>query len=133
MSTVRPEARYLLLRRSGDIENLEGGAAFWALPPAQLDRLGQDWLVSEYCFNEHWSSWERHPNGDEVVYLLDGALDLVLQRDGHEEVVELRGRGAAIIPRGTWHTARVHAPSQTLFMTLGHGTEHRPLITEEST
>jgi len=24
-------------------------------------------LVSMYKFNESWTSWERHPSGDEVV------------------------------------------------------------------
>jgi hypothetical protein len=31
------------------------------------------------------------------------------------------------VPRGTWHTTKVHAPSSMLFITPGEGTQNRPL------
>jgi hypothetical protein len=31
-----------------------------------------------------------------------------------------------LIPRATWHTAKVHIPSSVLFITPGEGTQHRP-------
>ena len=47
--------------------------------------------------------------------------------DPAEKTVELREPGAfVVVPRGTWHTATVHAPSAGLFITAGEGTQHRP-------
>ena len=75
-----------------------------------------------------WDSWERHPAGEEVVVLLSGRVDLVQDRDGQENVVELRPGQAVINPAGVWHRSVVHEPGQAIFITPGRGTEHRPLV-----
>jgi len=98
---------------------------FWEELEARGDIGGR--LVSAYRFDADWTSWERHPAGDELVVLLSGAIDFVLDEGGRERVVPLRGRGALLVPRGLWHTARVSAPCEALFVTRGDGTEHRPL------
>ena len=43
-----------------------------------------------------------------------------------EHRIELRAGEAAINPRNVWHTADIDEPCQTLFVTPGFGTEHRP-------
>jgi len=73
-----------------------------------------------------WTSWERHPAGEELVVLLSGRVDLVQEIDGSEHVVELRPGQAVINPRGVWHRSIVHEPGDALFVTPGMGTEHRP-------
>jgi mannose-6-phosphate isomerase-like protein (cupin superfamily) len=105
---------------------LEVGEDFWDTIASRTD-LGDGRLVCAFHFSEDWTSWEVHPAGDEIVILLSGAIDLVLDEPGGERVVPLRDRGACIVPRGVWHTARVHAPSEALHITRGAGTEHRPL------
>jgi mannose-6-phosphate isomerase-like protein (cupin superfamily) len=74
-----------------------------------------------------WDYWERHPAGEEVVYLISGRVDVVQEIDGAERVVELRPGQAMINPTNVWHTARVHEPGSALFITPGAGTEHKPL------
>jgi len=74
-----------------------------------------------------WDHWEMHPEGDEIVYLLSGALDVILEEDGQERTVELRDRTACIVPRGVWHRGIVRAPAETLHITRGAGTQHRPI------
>jgi len=64
-----PQDCYVRLGADGVAEPLAGGDAFWSLPHAELDRLGGDWLISEFEFSADWPSWEMHPNGDEFVYL----------------------------------------------------------------
>jgi mannose-6-phosphate isomerase-like protein (cupin superfamily) len=82
-------------------------------------------LVSCYSFDSDWSTWERHPAGDEIVCLLSGAARFVFQ-DGR--TVELRAPGEfAIVPKGDWHTAKTTVPTTMLFVTPGAGTEHRPV------
>lgn len=84
-------------------------------------------LVAMSPQDRSWTSWERHPAGEEVVVLLSGRVDLVQDTDGEENVVELRPGFAAINPAGVWHRSVVHEPGQALFITPGRGTEHRPL------
>ena len=41
-------------------------------------------MVMRFEFDEDWPTWEMHPEGDELVYLLSGSTDMVL-RDGSGE------------------------------------------------
>lgn len=75
---------------------------------------------------ETWTSWERHPAGEEVVVLLSGRVDLLQEVDGVERRIELRPGQAVVNPAGVWHTADVLEPGDGLFITPGRGTEHRP-------
>ncbi len=80
-------------------------------------------LFSKFSFSEDWPTWEIHPKGDEAVYLLEGDTDFVLWRDGKETSVRVNGPGSyVVVPKGTWHTARPHAPTTMLFVTPGEGT-----------
>ena len=76
--------------------------------------------------SESWTSWERHPAGQEVVVILTGRADLIQEIDGEQRRIELTAGQAVINPPGVWHTADVHEPGQALFITPGAGTEHRP-------
>lgn len=83
-------------------------------------------LVSQYSFSESWTSWERHPVGDEVVICTAGEITLFQELPGGTESVTLRAGEYAINPRGVWHTADVASHATALFITAGMGTEHRP-------
>jgi mannose-6-phosphate isomerase-like protein (cupin superfamily) len=84
-------------------------------------------LVGTFHNARDWGIWEMHPAGDEVVSLLSGAIDVVLDEEPGERVVELRAGQTCIVPRGVWHRAIVHEPGDTLHITRGEGTQHRPL------
>ena len=82
-------------------------------------------LVSSYEFSEDWPTWERHPAGDEIVMLLSGNATLVLKTASGDEQVDLDTAGSyVIVPRNTWHTARVARSARMLFITPGEGTEN---------
>ena len=84
-------------------------------------------LVSLYSFSESWTSWERHPLGDEAVICTAGEITLIQELpDGTTESVALSAGDYAINPRGVWHTADVAGRATALFITAGVGTEHRP-------
>lgn len=75
-----------------------------------------------------WTSWERHPAGDEVVVVLSGRQVLIQEIGAQHHRIELHAGQAAINPRGVWHTADVSEPGSVLFITPGRGTEHRPRL-----
>ena len=52
-------------------------------------------------FVEAWSTWEMHPAGDEIVYLLSGDVDVVLWTEDGERTVRVSEPGVfAVAPRG---------------------------------
>lgn len=83
-------------------------------------------LISSFTFEEDWPTWELHPHGDEFVCLLSGDAEMTLALPDGDEIVRLTEPGSfVIVPRGTWHTARMNAPTRMLFVTPGQGTENR--------
>lgn len=85
-------------------------------------------LVSQYNFDHDWGTWEMHPAGEEFVCLISGQLDLILEQNGVENRISLQAPGSyVIVPKGIWHTAKVHQPSSVLFITPGEGTQNRPV------
>ena len=115
---------YLALADGPGAKRIEVGPDFWATIDERTDLSGR--LVAIFPYDADWNSWEMHPDGDEIVVLLSGAVDLVLDLPSGQRTVELRDRGAAIVPGGVWHTADVLAPSEALHITRGAGTTHRP-------
>lgn len=95
---------------------------FQALDEA-FDGFRNHLLVSRFNFDEAWPTWEVHPEGDELVFLLNGDTDMVLATDDGEEVTRVNTPGEyVLVPKNTWHTARPHRPTSMLFLTPGEGT-----------
>jgi len=83
-------------------------------------------LVAMHEFRERWPSWEVHPKGDELVVLLSGEAQMVLDEKGGKRVAHLAKPGDyVIVPRGTWHTALICVETRMLFVTPGEGTENK--------
>ena len=53
------------------------------------------------------TAWERHPDGDELVQVLEGTaiIDIVTD-DGPPQSFEVGAGMIAIVPQGAWHRAR---------------------------
>ncbi|HEX7080406.1 MAG TPA: cupin domain-containing protein [Gammaproteobacteria bacterium] len=131
-----PMQNYLLLETDGTAVTLPGGETFWKQlmsgrptdPGVQrLMNAVHGRLLSLLSMDTTWTSWEMHPAGDEILFLVSGELTLVLDEDGNERCVELTAGKLAIVPKGVWHTARLSKPCVLLALTDGLGTQHRPL------
>jgi mannose-6-phosphate isomerase-like protein (cupin superfamily) len=69
------------------------------------------------------SAWERHPNGDEIVQIIDGATTLHLITEQGRESVTLTGGMIAVVPRSAWH--QFDSPDGVCVMTVTpQPTEH---------
>lgn len=128
IGSFRAVDTYVHLGPNGAAVPLTVTSTFWEeLGSGAFSDLGPGRLVSTYDFAEDWSSWERHPGGEEVVVLIAGAMELLLAiGDGEKALVMSEPGQVAIVPRGTWHTANVDERAVALFITEGEGTEHRP-------
>ena len=117
------------------------GADVIDVAPDLYERLDRDYgnfaghvLVASHAFDEDWPTWEIHPAGDEMVILVSGDVDLVLAAEDGDDVIRMTEAGTfAIVPRNTWHTARIRRHSVMMFITPGEGTENResPVRREE--
>jgi mannose-6-phosphate isomerase-like protein (cupin superfamily) len=74
-----------------------------------------------------WTHWEMHPANDEILFMLSGSMELIVEEKGSETVVRLESLCAFIVPRGTWHRGRVRVPGKLLGITGGAGTQHKPI------
>jgi mannose-6-phosphate isomerase-like protein (cupin superfamily) len=64
--------------------------------------------------------WEMHPEQDELLYLLEGEIDVFLSPDPEgplEEARHFRQGEACLIPKGMWHRQVVVSPCKVLFLT----------------
>ncbi len=69
---------------------------------------------------------ERHPDGDEVLYLISGKLRVVFLDSDEDDVVVNPGDGL-VVPKGMWHRVDILEPSQIVYLTPGPNNEFRPL------
>jgi quercetin dioxygenase-like cupin family protein len=60
-------------------------------------------------------AWERHPNGDELVQVLEGATKFHIITESGPETHELKAGMLVIVPQGLWH--RFEAPDGVCLMT----------------
>ena len=59
--------------------------------------------------------WERHPNGDEIVQIIDGAVTFHIMTDDGPQSHALKAGMVVIVPQGAWH--RFAAPEGVSLMT----------------
>lgn len=62
------------------------------------------------------SEWERHSNGDEIVFVVEGETTLFLLSDNQEVSHCLKEGGLLVVPQNTWH--RFETPEQVKVMTV---------------
>ncbi|MBV9018448.1 MAG: cupin domain-containing protein [Alphaproteobacteria bacterium] len=75
-------------------------------------------------------AWERHPNGDELVQVLDGATTLHIMTESGPKSYQLSAGMIAIVPQNTWH--RFHSPEGvTLVTATPKPTEHLTVDVED--
>jgi mannose-6-phosphate isomerase-like protein (cupin superfamily) len=130
-----PFAAHLHLDARGDALLIDDVPGFWAalmrgdMRRADVARVATQpgYLMGAFRVDSDSDHWEVHPQGDEIIQLLSGAVDFIFREAAGERRVELRDQAICIVPRGAWHRTVVHAPSEIVFTTYGLGTQHEPI------
>jgi mannose-6-phosphate isomerase-like protein (cupin superfamily) len=112
--------------RSRAAQVADGGAAFWRRSPSEIDQDFPGWLVTAYRFEAGSGGWERHPACDEVLHLISGAMNVIIEQDRGQRVIDLRAGSTCVVPRGRWHRQVARESGDLLAVTFGKGTQHRP-------
>ena len=75
-------------------------------------------------------AWERHPNGDELVQIVDGSATLHIMTDDGPASCPVSAGTVIIVPQGTWH--RFHSPEGVSLLTATpKPTEHLTVDVED--
>ena len=69
---------------------------------------------------------EMHPDGDEVLYLISGRVNVVFLDDDEVDIEMGLGDGL-VVPKGTWHRVDIIEPSQIVYLTPGPNNQFRPV------
>lgn len=72
---------------------------------------------------------EVHPDGDELLYLVSGAVTVRLELPEGDRTVDLTAGEALVVPRGIWHRITLREPGRLLHITPGPHGDARPLGT----
>jgi len=75
---------YIHLRPDDSARAMQGGDPFWAGIAERRD-LDEGRLMGATGQSKDWDHWERHPAGDEILTLLSGEIELVLDVVGGEQ------------------------------------------------
>ena len=70
---------------------------------------------------------EVHPDGDELLYLISGAVTVRLELPGGDRTVDLDAGDAIVVPKGVWHRISLREPGRLIHITPGPNGDHRPL------
>ncbi|NJN36362.1 MAG: cupin domain-containing protein [Nitrospiraceae bacterium] len=117
------EQTYLGLDGAGGVAKIPVGPDFWETIDKNPAARGT--VVMQWVSTADWPHWEMHPNGDEVVCLVDGDVSMIFDVEGRDVVVPMVSGQTVVVPAGVWHRAIVARPSRMLFITYGEGTQHR--------
>jgi mannose-6-phosphate isomerase-like protein (cupin superfamily) len=69
---------------------------------------------------------EMHPDGDELLYLVSGAVTVTLELPDGDTQVELGPGDAVVVPQGVWHQVTTREPGQLIHITPGPNGDARP-------
>lgn len=69
---------------------------------------------------------EMHPDGDEILYLIEGRVRVVFL-DSPEPDIEMQAGDGMVVPRGVWHRVDILEPCQIVYVTPGPNNQFRPL------
>lgn len=126
--TIDLTRAFLHLDGAGDVETIEVTPSFWS---GGEDAQRYERVVGAVDFRSaedlHSSMQEMHPELDEVLLLIAGAIDVVLEEAGAQRSIALEPGQAAIVPRGVWHRLVMRQPGRLVFINNRRAIQSRPL------
>ena len=70
---------------------------------------------------------EVHPDGDELLFLVSGAITVTLELPGGDRIVDMSPGEALVVPKGVWHLVHLREPGRLVHITPGPNGDYRPL------
>ena len=129
MSVIDLQSTFLVLDPQLDVHPVAVTPTLYSELEANFNSFQSCLLIAEHEFQEDWNTWEQHPCGDEILYLLSGSAEMHFWQDEiHQVVVFDRPGTSLVVKRGVWHTAKNVASCRILFITPGEGTKNQKSV-----
>jgi mannose-6-phosphate isomerase-like protein (cupin superfamily) len=119
-----------LIDLSSQVAGLERGSQRFVLvpqhggPPQRIDGYS---VGAPNLTGDAPHAGEMHPDGDELLFLVSGRVQVTLELDDGTREIEVGPGQAVVVPRGVWHLVHLLEPGQLVHITPGPHGEHRPL------
>lgn len=65
------------------------------------------------------SPWELHPDDDELLYVIEGEVEIEVLTDEGSRTTGVRAGSLFVVPRGHWHRHRVSQSLVEIYVTPG--------------
>ena len=91
-------------------------------PPERIDGMTAGIVTME---RDAPHGGEVHPDGDEILYVISGALSVTSDSNPGQSL-RLEPGDACIVEKGEWHQVHVLETAQLLHITPGPNGDHRP-------
>lgn len=91
-------------------------------PPERIDGMTVGIVTME---RDAPHGGEVHPDGDEILYLISGALSVTSDSNPGQSL-RLEPGDACIVEKGEWHQVHVLEKARLLHITPGPNGDHRP-------
>jgi len=115
---------FVHLDNAGNAKPVKVTPSSWRDTTAKYERV-----LGAFDFNSdddlHASMQEMHPEADEVLFVVSGAVDVLIEEAGVENVVCLEAGEAAVVGRGRWHRLAMRRPGKLLFINSRVGMQGR--------
>jgi mannose-6-phosphate isomerase-like protein (cupin superfamily) len=115
---------FIHLCEGGGAELVNVTPSFWRAPDVRAGLV-----LGAFDFTSprdlHSSMQEMHPEADEVLMLVSGSLDVILEEDDARRTIALETGQAAIVPRGVWHHLEMRRPGRLVFINCRAGMQSR--------
>ena len=119
---------FIHLGTGPDVATIDVDETFWATIGDRTE-LHTGRLVMASEMSDDWDTWEMHPEGDELIMVVRGAVRVHVDHPGGppiETPVVVAAPHLVSMPAGAWHTMDVVEPARVVTVTWGSGTRHRP-------
>src|SRR4029453_15904316 len=117
---------FVHISNGGDRELVKLPASFWR-GNSSVKRY--DRLVGTFDFKSskdlHSTMQEMHPEADELLYVVSGAIDVIFEEAPAELTVPLDAGQATVVPRGVWHRLVMRQQGKLLFINSRTGMQSR--------
>ena len=99
-------------------------------PPKRLDghTIGLGMITAD---NLPPHAGERHPDGDEILLMVSGCIDVHLELAEGVQTVRIGPGESLVVPQGIWHLIDCVEPGQLVNITHGPNGDYRPLLTSD--
>ena len=122
---IEPAQRIDLSRTVVGLSSTDRRARFVEQPGGPPRRIDGFTIGAPVLTGDAPHDGEMHPDGDELLYMVSGAVTVRLELPDGDRNVFLGAGDALVVPQGVWHKITMQQPGKLIHITPGPNGEAR--------